>query len=539
MILAGVMLLALSGLFISGCSRKQEEQISSAVTTSVSETEVYTSGDAELEAAKERITDIWLDTAESYDRALAACIWALSYTADMDCSDWNSLALARAAAIIGLSELNSLQSEQVLLSDADLQKLLAAGIDVSYQQVQLELRTVTAEEMRDTLQSLVVFLEGNAFFPGSLSLHKEWASLQVEYYDLETKFDAVTTNYLFLTLWGDGKGQEMWGKYSERCPAIASLSATWDNEEKTLEESAETLTSQSTSVLHDINVNIEEYDISTATNEELIRSANGDATEINWPEFTNSPVFVPRPSWYDTEYFSYNLIKQDQNQSHIMLFGEEPKAGEYSVLIVCDNVSDEEFYGYIDNLQGFGAEVTILDDGVYNITYGTTSFAMSASEGQYSMYFYGGTDVALAPFAYVKAVLSRGTDSSAPAESSSSRESGLTGSEYVGVWAGSDENMSMIAIREDNTLLYCELGSDDRDRVEGISGSWSCSEDGSLVLHIVTDAEYILTGKREEEYCTLTCVNGQKWEDELFLLTTMTEEELYYAILYNLARFEE
>jgi len=111
-------------------------------------------------------------------------------------------------------------------------------------------------------------------------------------------------------------------------------------------------------------------------------------------------------------------------------------------------------------------------------------------------------------------------------ESSTESVTEIPGAEYVGVWTGSDSYRTMIVIRDDGTLFYCELGNANKENLKGTEGTWQLSNDGSIVMFVSISTSYVLKGKLDNDCYLLQCMNGQPWNDETMYRSFRTEESL-------------
>ncbi len=306
----------------------------------------------EFSKAADHLVTVWKDYLRTKEGMYASQRWASGYAeAYLDSGDWQDLVKARSACIASARYLEDLCMAEDNLTAEEYAALALGGVDAAYQSEEFQSLTGDIETAHTFVRgTLLEHLEEGVFFENDMDVLKEELACKKDEIMLTSRYDCLTTNYLFLQL-GE---KEQWDSLTEDYPVLFGEASEWIDEEEDVSEAAEDVFAEMDSLTYRMDGIEAILDAAEYDQEQIEQSGDLDLLRSQLHEMTNVPDLLPVPVWYNSQPDVSGYISYYRTEDGEMIY---PQSGDnldeipyetYGVYMQVKDVSREDLVSYLE-----------------------------------------------------------------------------------------------------------------------------------------------------------------------------------------------
>ncbi len=345
--------------------------------------------------ASDHLRKVWSDYLRVQENMYASELWAMDYAEKfLETRDWADLMKARTAAIASARYLSELSMAEEDLSEEEYVELGKAGVDVSFQSMEIESLAGEVKEAHDFVRySLLETLEGGVFLQANAESARESIDIQKEYIGYLCQGQCLTANYLLLVLGDEKAASAYWEDMPEKYPTLCAKRDGWNDSEKSLGENME----QSLDAIEEIT--LRQADLISILGAELHNKKQPEESAF---QMIHTPEFLPEPEWYDPEKAGYlSFVQEEDGGIAYPESGDRLEEDAYGVYVQISDVSAEEVADYVASVQRMARNVQKDGEDAWEITMRGYNIQIRAEEGT-AVLIFDGQDVTFAPLWYLE-----------------------------------------------------------------------------------------------------------------------------------------
>lgn len=303
----------------------------------------------------------WEEGLNAANALYGTMLWALDYIdAWTENTTWEHLACARAACILVSGYLNEFDYPELALSGAQMAELAEADV----------VTDVLAEYYAPDEDRLMMYsffrkhllpsLDTEAVWAYELESVKDLSAAMRTYLRLECDILRYATNYLFLPLYDQAKGEAAMKEWKQACPVVFSPEAAWISDGKKLESiNAEISDAALPEISNELNAVILRA-IARSENA-IIDATSGDGSKRL--AIQGQPDSLPVPLWYDPELAGFLVFCYDGNRGlSYPACGDALTKDNSQIYLRQPGVSLEEVEAYLEWAASYARKVERKDN---------------------------------------------------------------------------------------------------------------------------------------------------------------------------------
>lgn len=311
----------------------------------------------EYAPAEEHLLDQWIVGLSAANELYRNMSWALDYidawTANVS---WADLVCARMACILVSGYLAEYEYPYWSLDDDQMLELIEAGV----------ITEVIGEFYAPDEDRLMMYpyfrnhlfprLDTEAIWPYELESVREISAAMRAYLQSECEILRYATNYLFLPLYDQDKGEALMASLKEDYPVIFPSDATWIADATHLEDINETY---SDDILPDIIDELGASMLRAGSRSENALYDFQDNSSTEALSIQGHPDFLPIPFWYDPELadFAFFHFNEDMSPTRLVC-GDSLSSEDCNFYFQQSDVTLEQIEAYMESVSSYAKGVT-------------------------------------------------------------------------------------------------------------------------------------------------------------------------------------
>ena len=371
------LVLALALLFVplNACGTQQPDPSGSGMPQPSSEVP-----DKELSEVTHRLLADWYGYIARCEYLYGDMLWVLSYLEPFfEDHSWDSLQTARAALYLAQRRTQLIeppQSAQMSFDDYDM--LIQSGADVG--SVQLMVDGISSEKSAVLLdyeiyQSSLDSPAEELFLTYQLAHFADWAGLIRQIYELHLRSCALETDYVLLAVDNQEEEARFLEAITEKCPLIHAQRANSPQGQDALLKEQSAVLDELEQLTNELSANVGQSQASLGLFKDALNvDASGgmdklsqyiSAMSADAVELTGFPSALPYPNWWYTqeaEDVLYTWENGEDGKKTSLMPGDSIEAPPDQCYIAWPDVSLEEYYAYLESLEGYGIHAQFVTE---------------------------------------------------------------------------------------------------------------------------------------------------------------------------------